>query len=274
MKGEFGSTSYNNESPYSNTGKSADNRAQRPNPTPREFHDYSSQSDSAAKGKKKSLHSLFRTITTAAVATVAVVTALPAVMAPSIEVHFEALLATDTVIEYIISLDPLPEENDLAIVVATPNGNVVQRDPVENDVVMGTVEGLLPGIRYEVIVMDGDAELASRSVVMAAALVTQLTSVEHECKCAVDGTFHFQIFFTDQNGYWSEFKATLTDAYGTESRCDFSDAPAEEHTLDVNGVGMRGNRATLVITCMTTEPDEHGDRTKRERLLYQSDVSI
>ena len=273
MKGEFGSTSYTNESPYSNSGKSSDNRAQRSNPSPHEFHDYSNQNESGAETKKGN-HSLLHMLTTGAAVTVAAAAVLPSVMAPSIDVNFEALLATDTVIEYIISLDPLPEDNELSIVVATPNGSVVKRDPVEQDVVMGTVEGLLPGIRYEVIVMNGSAELASRSVVMAYTRVTELTDIVHECRCAIDGTFHFQIFFRDENGYWSEFKATLTDAYGATSVCDFSDSPAAEHTLDVNGVGMRGNVAEFVVTCTTTEPDENGNRTPREYVLYEAQVSI
>ncbi len=108
---------------------------------------------------------------------------------------------------------------------------------------------------------------------MAKKCVTVLRAVEHECRCAVDGTSHFRLDFIDENGYWSDFRATLTDAFGNLSECDFSDAPTEEHTLAVNDAGMRGNTAVLRIVCTTTETTEDGSG-EREYLLYESEVSI
>lgn len=42
--------------------------------------------------------------------------------------------------------------------------------------------------------------------------VTRFLGVEHECICNVDGYFHFTLSFVDENGWWDNFRATLTDA--------------------------------------------------------------
>lgn len=276
MAGEFGSTNYTNGNGYTNSGKRSDNLAQRANPQPREFHDYSTQAEhTSSSGKKKRGHTLMRSLVAAAATTAAAVTILPAVTGPSVDVRFEYLNATNSVLEYVLSFDALPEDSELRIVVETPNGYVIREQPVDGEIVSGTIEDLLPGYRYEVAVKEGSSTLASRAVTMAVAKRTELSGVEYECRCALDGMFHFRLLgFLDENGYWSDFYASLEDAYGNSSSCDFSDAPSEEHTLAVNDAGMRGNRATLRITCRTTEPDEQGDRTERERVLFEAEVAI
>lgn len=272
MAEEFGSSKYQNDSGYSNTGKEKDNRSQQANTSPREFHDYSKQNESAQK--KSGKRSLLRTLTTAAAATVAAATVLPTVLTPSVDVHFDYLNATNTVLEYVLSFENMEEGDDVVVLVVTPNGNTVSEQPVEAEIVSGTVDGLMEGARYDVVVKSGNRTVTSRSVTMERIFITE-TDVWSQCKCAEDGMFHFRLEnFRDENGYWSQFKATLTDAFGNRSECDFGSSPEEEHTLDVEKAGMRGNRAILRITCVTTEPDEEGDRTARERVLFEGEVNI
>ena len=154
------------------------------------------------------------------------------------------------------------------------NGNTVDEQRAEGEIVSGTVTGLNAGARYDVVVKSGGSTVTSRSVTMATKRTTELRSVNSQCKCAIDGMFHFRVDFIDENGYWSDFHATLTDAFGNSSECDFSDAPTEEHTLAVQDAGMRGNRAVLRITCTTTAPDENGGREAREFVLDESEVNI
>lgn len=215
-----------------------------------------------------------RSLATAAVATVAAVTILPTVLSPSVEVRFEYLNATDTVLEYVLSIENAEEDGQISVLVVTPNGNTVNEQPAEGEIVSGTVTGLNAGARYDVVVKSGSSTVTSRSVTMAKKLTTELFTIDSRCRCAVDGTFHFRVDFVDENGYWTDFHATLTDMFGNSSECDFSDAPTEEHTLAVNDAGMRGNRAVLRITCTTTAPDENGDRTPREFVLDETEVGI
>lgn len=274
MADESGSTQYNNDSGYSNSGKERENRAQTANPSPREYHDYSVQQEGSAKHQKGTRHNILRSLTTAAVATVAVVTIIPNVLTPSVDVRFEYLNATDSVIEYVLSFENAEENAEISILVVTPNGNTVNEQPAEGEIVSGTVTGLNAGARYDIVVKSGNSTVTSRSVTMAQKRTTAVRSVEHQCRCAVDGTFHFRLDIVDENGYWSGYRATLTDGYGNVSECEFAETPNDEHTLAVNDAGMRGNRATLRITCITTAPDEDGSREEREFVLYESEVDI
>ncbi len=274
MASEFGNTNYTNDRAYTNSGKQTENRSQKANPSVREFHDYSKQKETSSAAEKKGNHFLFRSLTTAAAAAVAAVTILPAVMGPAIDVRFEYLNATDTVIEYVLSIENA-EDEQVSILVMTPNGNTVNEQIAEEDIVTGTVTGLNAGARYEIVVKSDGTTLTSRGVTMATKRTTALRGIETECRCAVDGTFHFTLDFIDENGYWSDFKATLTDDFGNTSSCDFSDAPREEHSLAVEDAGMHGNHAVLRVTCTTTAPDEEGDRTPREFVLVDDlEVSI
>lgn len=275
MAEEYGSSNYTNDKAYSNGGKQSENRSHRANPAPKEFHDYTSQQESTSTQGGKKTGKTLRRLFTAAAATVAAVTILPDVTHPALDIRFEYLSGSGRVLEYVVSFDSLPEENELSIVVSTPNGNTLSEQPVEDEIVSGSVEDLLPGYRYEIFVKDGDFTLASRVVTMENILTTELSGVEHECFCAVDGTFHFRLLgLKDENNYWSNYRATLTDEFGNSSSCDFSSDPSAEHTLAVNDAGMRGNRAHLKITCWSSEPDENGGREPRERVLYENDVNI
>lgn len=269
MAKEFGSDRYQNDGTYTNTARETDNLAQGANPSPRELHDYSAQQEAVPKAAAKNQRVLFRSLTTAAVATVAAVTILPGVLTPSLKVSFDYLDATDSTIEYMVSFENWEEDDDIRVLVVTPNGSTVSEQEVEGDYAEGTVEGLKEGARYSLVVKEGDRTVGSRWVTMAFRKITSFVSIEHECRCAVDGMFHFQCEIIDENGYWSHFTATLTDAFGNSSSCDFSSTPTAEHTLAVNDAGMRGNEATLRITCLTTEDGE-----EKERVLYESAVSI
>lgn len=113
-------------------------------------------------------------------------------------------------------------------------------------------------------------DMAQKSVTTdTVAPVTKLYSVESECTCNVDGYFHFTMHFMDENGWWSDFEATLTDRYGTVSECVFTEDVHGEQRIEV-GSDFKGNTATLVITCLSTENAPEGERIT----LYKTEVKI
>lgn len=177
-------------------------------------------------------------------------------------------------VEYVLSVENADEDEQNTVLVVTPNGNTVGEQLAEGETVAGSVHGLNAGARYDIVVKSGSDTVTSRSVTTATKRVTQLYSVSSKCQCAVDGTFRLRVDFIDENGFRTEFRATLTDMFGNRSACDFSDAPTEEHALAVESAGMRGDRATLRIVCTTTAPDENGSRDPREFVLFEEEVNI
>lgn len=142
-----------------------------------------------------------RTLTTAAVAAVAAVSVIPTLADRQLKVNFDYLYATESTLEYVVSFEEWQEDNEISILVATPNGYTVNEQPADAAVVAGSVEGLKEGVKYEILIKNGDVTVTSRLVTMGTAVRTQLIRIEHEYQCAVDGTFHFTLVFVDGNGY-------------------------------------------------------------------------
>lgn len=139
-----------------------------------------------------------------------------------------------------------------------------------------TAADLTPGMRYTVAVVMpsalGDITLDERAVsTKELPPVTSFLGIEHECTCDVDGYFHFTMSFQDENGWWSRFRATLTDAYGNVSECVFSDDLQGDQRIDVAvRAGLLGRTATFTVSCETSDPSA----PQKELVLYTAEVKI
>ncbi len=142
----------------------------------------------------------------------------------------------------------------------------------------GSFESLKPGLKYTLAVVQegafGDKTLIEKVVYTSKVPTyvpkTEWYGVSHECTCNVDGRFHFTMEFVDELGYYSDFKATLTDAQGNVGICTFTDDLKGEQSIDITVENyLVGNTATFVIACTSTEGG-----VSREIELYRSEVKI
>lgn len=138
-----------------------------------------------------------------------------------------------------------------------------------------TAGDLTPGMRYTVAVVKpsalGEMTVDQRTVETSATPpVTEWLGIEHECTCNVDGYFHFTMDFRDENNWWSDFRATLTDAEGHVSECVFTGDLHGDQRIDVAiRAGLTGSTVTFTVTCRTSDPSAPG-----ELILYTAQVKI
>lgn len=203
----------------------------------------------------------------------AVVTAAAVLPANAAEAQIVDLGATDTVISYTVDVKEV--SGPLKLVLYNDfSRREAELFAGENS---GKFADLQPDMRYTVAIESGTAfggiALEKREVSTLSpeeVPVTELVSVSHECTCDVDGLFHFEVEFTDENGWWSAFEATLTDADGNVARCIFTEDAHEAQTIDVVGNDLVGNMAEFSISCLSTENVEGGVRV----VLYKETVKI
>ncbi len=77
-------------------------------------------------------------------------------------------------------------------------------------------------------------------------MVSEFSGLEGECRCSVDGCYHFKMNFEDDGGLFSDFTAEIRDSFGNVAACTFTGNLHEEQTIFVGN--MRGTNATLVVT--------------------------
>ena len=160
--------------------------------------------------------------------------------------------------------------------------------PLEDGNNKGTVKGLTESMNYNFVItykgLISDA-VAYKNVVktLAPIRITEFYEVAWECRCAVDGYFHFLMSFDDDYGYWSSFTATLTDDFSNVSYCEFSENLHEEQKIPVIKHGQEtiidsdgkatnellGSHAKLKITCVSKE-----DEQEKTITLYEDDCKI
>lgn len=207
-----------------------------------------------------------------AVAAVAVVGVVSVSASADISAEFVSLEATESAISYTVEVEG---DTDTELVVY--NDFTRRTVTLSNGENVGEVTGLVSDMKYTVAVVY-DGTFGEKTVIETsirtdkyAAPVTELYSVEHVCTCNVDGYFHFTLDFSDENGYWSEFAASLTDGYGNVSYCEFTGDAYEEQVIDVAlSAGLLGNSAEFTVTCRTSDPEAESE----ELVLYTTTVTI
>lgn len=78
-------------------------------------------------------------------------------------------------------------------------------------------------------------------------------SVWYECRCNIDGYFHFTIYFEDTEGVYSDFSAYLEDSEGNISYCDFITPYNSEQVIDISNIYAYEEEAKFVVTCKMNE---------------------
>ncbi len=209
------------------------------------------------------------------VATIAVVSvAAFSAFNADVEADITALSVTDTRISYTVNVD-----SDEAVELVVYNDFTRRNVSLLKGENEGEVTDLKPNVKYTVALVCktflSERTLEERSVLTdktpSASPVTELYSVESECKCNVDGYFHFKLNFIDENNYWSDFEATLTDAFGNVSVCEFVGDVHDEQKIDVTiNAALRGTTATFTVVCRTSDPSAEQERV----ILYSRDVKI
>lgn len=209
---------------------------------------------------------IFLGVAGAAVLTVAVI--LPA-HGPKAEIALVDV--TDTSISYEIEVP----ETEMKVTLIAENDFTRREEVLLPGTNSGTIEGLRPDMTYTLKVVGKNGVLSLSMAEQSVRTdkdppVTEFLSVTHECTCNVDGLFHFTMDFVDENAWWSQFEATLTDVRGNVGVCSFLEDVHAPQSIDVVGSGLVGNTATFTISCVSTQNDPAGERI----VLYQVQVKI
>lgn len=167
--------------------------------------------------------------------------------------------ASDTTVTYEVSVE---EGDDLNVVLYN---DFTRR---ENALAYGTNTGefddLKPGMSYTIAVVEQSA-FGERTVTKMSVKTDLLpppkpvsvwNGITHECTCSVDGYFHFTMDFEDENGYFTDFEASLTDDFGNISHCEFSEDLHGDQRIDVTlKAGLKGSSATFALKFKNADPD-------------------
>lgn len=205
--------------------------------------------------------------------TVTVAVAVIAVSASAdVNAEFLSLSVTDTALSYAVNY-----EGDRNAELVVYNDFTRRKVALKNGENEGEVSGLKSDMKYTVAIVY-QSGLGEKSVIEQmvrtdkyAARKTELYAVEHECKCNVDGYFHFRLDFIDENARWTQFAAFLEDEYGNVSYCIFNEDVHAEQVIDVAlKAGLLGKSATFTVTCKTAEPVAGADTL----VLYSATVLI
>lgn len=73
--------------------------------------------------------------------------------------------------------------------------------------------------------------------------------VVYECKCNVDGYFHFTILYEDTEDIYYDFNAYLEDSEGNISICEFIGSFNSEQIIDISNIYAFEEEARFVVTC-------------------------
>ncbi len=284
MSDELNHPSFLNDADTPETRSYTETDAQAPelfaateSPSYRETVSYE-ETSSATKPKElsttknaKTTARLLSTVT-ATVASVAVgVVALPGVSSQSdVKATFSKLVATDRYISYIVELENYQPSDEIVIVVS--NDFTKRKQKVSSATTEGMQNDLQSGMKYTVSVMDGTRKLAEKTV-KTGVYSSYFQDVAWECKCSLDGFFYFQMEYADESGWWTDFSATLTDGYGNVAECVFSEDLNALQKIDVEGFGLRGETAELLVTCRS-EHKKDKDGKPVLLTLYQERVNI
>lgn len=243
------------------------------NSRPKEVAQYKETTISGAKktAKKSSVSKLTSFFTTAMVAMVAAVTVIaPGILSDDTVVNFSGLETTDSAVYCQISLE---NRSDSTLKAVLYNDFTNRETVIEGDELALSEQNLKSGEYYTLAVVSGTTTLSKttfRTKREDELPVTKFNSVSCACNCSKDGTFIFTMDFVDENGYYSNFKASLTDVEGNVSECVFTSDLHALQLIEVTDSALAGESATFTITCTSTENNPDGETV----VLWQSTEEI
>jgi len=88
-------------------------------------------------------------------------------------------------------------------------------------------------------------------------------SIDGECHCGVDGTYHFKMNYKDDYDLFSNFEAYIEDSYGNKAVCKFTDNLHDEQTINVTQ--LKGSNVKLVISY---------DKKDEPRVVITKDIKL
>ena len=112
---------------------------------------------------------------------------------------------------------------------------------------------LEPDTEYKIAVCDEDVikEIKVKTAAPHRVFTTPLEdiTVTYECKCNVDGYFHFTILYEDTENVYYDFSAYLEDMEGNISKCEFIGSFNQEQIIDISNIYAAEEEAKFVVTC-------------------------
>lgn len=276
MKDEYNSEFYKKISEYGDNALPQETKSFCGNPDAQETKSFCGNADaqefsygagkaSGAKASEKKSASKIAGIVKGFLA-VSAVTAVFAVAAVSysgnVNAEFLSLAATDEAVSYTVNV-----EGDKQSELVLYNDFTRREVTLSSGENTGEISGLKPNMKYtvavvyqsavgEMTVVKDSVRTEEKRAAAAPVPVSAFYSVSHECTCNVDGYFHFTLDFIDENGYWSDFKATLEDAYGTVSTCNFTEDLHGEQSIDVVlEARLSGNTARFTLSFKMDSPE-------------------
>lgn len=262
MSSEYNRTAHENSLPTEEFAAVSDNKPFAGNAAPRESNDYAEGNGAAPAQRKKrsSSNRSARLLSALLAAAAAVAVTASVVITPAPQVTVSAS-ASDTTVDYFVTTDG----EGLSVVLTN---DLTRREfPLKQGENNGVFADLKPGLQYTVAVVSeqfyGERVLAQTTVRTLTqppppvhVPVSEFRSLTSKCMCGIDGYFHFTMDFIDEKGCYSDFAASLTDAFGNTSQCVFSDDLHAEQRIDVALSGnLLGSTATFVLTCTYTDDD-------------------
>ena len=129
---------------------------------------------------------------------------------------------------------------------------IVKAEPGMNE---GVFEELESDTEYKLAVCDkgkvvDEVKVKTYEYVESFATAIEDITVDYECKCNVDGYFHFKINYEDNYGAYYNFEAYLMDEYENTSYCSFSYPYNNEQIIDITEIHGNESPARFVVTCM------------------------
>lgn len=191
---------------------------------------------------------------TAVAATTVVLPVVGATDTSSLEIKFSDAYVTDSTVSYVIEVsDATIVDLDLVLV----NNFTSRRTDIIENVTEGVFEELAPKMEYSLqIVMPGSfgsekvlAEMKVKTLSEEDYKTARFNGVMAECKCNEDGFFHFTMDYVDNLFAFQNFVAYLEDENQNRIYCDFNGDLHTEQLINVDFTILKGNTATLVITC-------------------------
>lgn len=233
-----------------------------------EYHDtdeFNEKATNSATKKKSSglldtINKLIRAMSyTAATGTVAVIATIFILNVdlfnerPDVEFHY--VEAGENEMSYYINIG---EAEDLKI--RLYNDTEVYEVEADSGINSGEFLDLSPNTTYKLAVCgesrygsDIISEIEVKTKMPHEVIITDINDfkVSYECKCIIDGCFHFKVDFIDTEGVYTDFKAYLIDSDGVTIEYYFMSNYSSEQKIDVSQAQFSGDKENIrfIVTC-------------------------
>lgn len=139
----------------------------------------------------------------------------------------------------------------------------------------GTVDGLTPKNRYKLEAFAFDENGGKTSYfteyVRTVGKISEFRTVSYKCTCSIDGNFNFKIDYTDESGYYTNFRYAFISPDGKRIIEGSIDDPTAIVSVNVDPL-VYGKDYTLEISFDTSDPDDTDSGIVQK--LFSYDIEI